>query len=61
MTSTFKSLTDNVLSVVSGLPPPDQLKDDERMRTLEALEKLRVALEPPTVSIQNLCFSVRHF
>ncbi|KAI9690721.1 MAG: hypothetical protein M1820_009873 [Bogoriella megaspora] len=56
MTSTLKTLTDNILSAVSSLPKPEDLKDDERMRLLDALDKLRIALEPPTVSIQNLCF-----
>ena len=59
MSSALKLLTDDVLSTLSTLPELERVEENERMQLLNALDQLRVAIEPPTISIQNLCFGVR--
>lgn len=60
MAQTLSSVTQAITSTLSHLPSAEKIEEAERMQLLGALDKLRVALEPPAVSIQNLCFGVSY-
>jgi hypothetical protein len=47
-----------VTAALDQLPPPESISEEKRLQILAAIDKARVALEPPLVSVQNLVFSV---
>lgn len=50
--------TNDPVATLDQLPPPESISEEKRLQILAAIDKARVALEPPLVSVQNLVFSV---
>lgn len=58
MTSTSDALA-AVTAALAQLPPADSIPEEERFKLLGALDKARVAMEPPILTVRNYCFAVR--
>ncbi|KAF5856206.1 hypothetical protein ETB97_007707 [Aspergillus alliaceus] len=56
MTSSLSDLTSTLTSALSSLPPPEMIRDEERIQALEAIYQLQAALQTPIVAIQKYCF-----
>ena len=59
MAETLADLTAAVNAALSKLSPTDDIPDPTRFQLLEALDKLRGAVEPPIQSLLNICWAVR--
>ena len=59
MADIVDNTTAAITSALSDLPSPKDIDEASRMKLLAAMDSLRAALEPPMISLQRLCFSVR--
>lgn len=60
MADTVNALTAAVNSTLAKLTPGDDIAEADRYQLLDAIDKLRVAVEPPLLTVRNLCFGVSH-
>lgn len=60
MADTVNALTSAVNSTLAKLTPGDEIAEADRYQLLDAIDKLRVAVEPPLLTVRNLCFGVSH-
>ncbi|BCS10681.1 O-methyltransferase [Aspergillus luchuensis] len=56
MADTVNALTSAVNSTLAKLTPGDEIAEADRYQLLDAIDKLRVAVEPPLLTVRNLCF-----
>ncbi|KAK6838683.1 hypothetical protein RU639_000841 [Aspergillus parasiticus] len=57
MAETVADLTAAVNAALSKLSPTDDIPDPARLQLLQALDKLRGAVEPPIQSLLNICWA----
>ncbi|KAI9036880.1 S-adenosyl-L-methionine-dependent methyltransferase [Aspergillus affinis] len=57
MAEIVADLTATVNAALSKLSPTDDIPDSARFQLLDALEKLRGAVEPPVQSLLNICWA----
>ncbi|PWY68705.1 O-methyltransferase [Aspergillus eucalypticola CBS 122712] len=55
MADTVNALTSAVNSTLAKLTPGDEIAEADRYQLLDAIDKLRVAVEPPLLTVRNLC------
>ncbi|KAJ5659270.1 S-adenosyl-L-methionine-dependent methyltransferase [Penicillium longicatenatum] len=47
-----------VTAALAQLPPAESIPEEERFKLLGAIDKVRVAMEPPFLTVRNYCFAV---
>lgn len=60
MADTVNALTAAVNSTLAKLTPGEDIAEADRYQLLDAIDKLRVAVQPPLLTVRNLCFGVSH-
>lgn len=58
MADNVATLTSAINTAVANLAGKDEIPEAARYQLLEAIDKLRVAVEPPLLTIRNFCFGV---
>ncbi|GKZ83431.1 hypothetical protein AnigIFM56816_008524 [Aspergillus niger] len=56
MAENVATLTSAINTAVANLAGKDEISEAARYQLLEAIDKLRVAVEPPLLTIRNFCF-----
>ncbi|GLA30091.1 hypothetical protein AnigIFM63326_008288 [Aspergillus niger] len=56
MADNVATLTSAINTAVANLAGKDEIPEAARYQLLEAIDKLRVAVEPPLLTIRNFCF-----
>ncbi|KAJ5916915.1 S-adenosyl-L-methionine-dependent methyltransferase [Penicillium tannophilum] len=46
-----------VTAALAQLPPAESIPEEERFKLLGAMNKVRVAMEPPVLTVRNFCFA----
>ncbi|KAJ5631537.1 S-adenosyl-L-methionine-dependent methyltransferase [Penicillium longicatenatum] len=46
-----------VTAALAQLPPAESIPEEERFKLLGAIDKVRVAMEPPVLTVRNYCFA----
>lgn len=59
MSDTLSKALAAVADALANPPPPEQINAGTAHQLLLAMDKLRVMLEPPNLSVLNLCLAVR--
>jgi hypothetical protein len=59
MTNVLSAATSAVTAALSSLPSNEEIDIGASMQLIGAMDQLRAALEPPSLTIINLCISVR--
>ncbi|GKZ16462.1 hypothetical protein AbraIFM66951_007146 [Aspergillus brasiliensis] len=57
MADTVTDLTFAINTALSKLSPADNITYTARYQLLDAIERLRRAVEPPLVTLQKICFA----
>ncbi|OJJ71725.1 hypothetical protein ASPBRDRAFT_43120 [Aspergillus brasiliensis CBS 101740] len=57
MTDSVTDITNAINTALSKLSPADNIPDTARYQLLDAIERLRRAVEPPLVTLQKICFA----
>ncbi|GKZ37597.1 hypothetical protein AbraIFM66950_009214 [Aspergillus brasiliensis] len=56
MADIVTTLTSDINTALAKLNPGDEIPEAARYQLLDAIDKLRVAVEPPLLTIRNFCF-----
>ena len=59
MAETIADVTAAVNAALAKLSPTDDIPEPARFQLLDALDKLRGAVEPPVHAVLNICWAVR--